>query len=221
MAWHATKEEFHVTDTAAAKAPEAEKANCVGGYVRRKERRSEGSLRNSRDGTIQAMREDFHSVLCQSTCWLSACAVSSTGFHKLSPPIGSISLYWFPKLSPVHLTKVSKTSSVFSPGSERIQFRKRPLWPWELCNRSLWTRVWLTCLRPWAPSLEKRHGGKSEERKRKDYFTNYTHEGNVIWLTIASGWWSPKVMLRPPIWVPNCAAYTINTWDSLPTKYCS
>lgn len=92
--WHdmPQRKEFHMTDTAAAKAPEAEKANCVGGYVRSKERRSEGSLMNSRDGTIQAMCEDFHSVLCQSTCWLSACAVSSTGFHKLSPPTGSISL---------------------------------------------------------------------------------------------------------------------------------
>lgn len=52
-----------MTDTVAAKAPEAGKLNCVESYVRSKERRSEGRLANSRDGTIQAMREDFHSVL--------------------------------------------------------------------------------------------------------------------------------------------------------------
>lgn len=92
--WHdmPQRKEFHMTDTVAAKAPEAEKLNFVESYVRSKERQSEGSLANSRDGIIQAMREDFHSVLCQSTCWLSACVLRHPLVSTNSAPLQAASL---------------------------------------------------------------------------------------------------------------------------------
>lgn len=62
--WHdmPQREESHMTDTAAAKAPEAEKANCVEGYVRSKEDDLKGALGTAGTGPSKPCMRT--SILC-------------------------------------------------------------------------------------------------------------------------------------------------------------